>query len=226
MDFGRLVHALRRNWRILPIAAAIGALVGLAVAALWIKPAYTARATIMWEPHAEADPTDRSFLTQVDSIKLPVNLMEVRKRLKSKLTLDELKEKINLLFDGQSHLVVVEVTGDSAKGAARMANTTVEVFLDYQRRVGQARGSERLQATETDIEVATKQLGELRTQFEGFRKELGVSDFETELRAAITTAADLRRQSEMSSAEAATEAARQLTLQAEASKAPAHHEYI
>ena len=90
----------------------------------------------MWEPSAEAAPSDRSFLTQVDSIKLPVNLMEARKRLGSKLPLDEFKEKINLLFDGQSHLVVVEVTEGTGKGAARMANTVVEVFLDYQRRVG------------------------------------------------------------------------------------------
>ena len=95
VDLGRLIHALRRHWRVLPIACAIGALVGLAVASLLIKPSYTARATIMWEPKDSAAPTDRSFLTQVDSIKLPVNLMEVRTRLKSKVKLDDLKEKIN-----------------------------------------------------------------------------------------------------------------------------------
>ncbi len=221
VDIGRLVQALKRNWRVLPIAAAIGALVGLGVAALFIKPSYTARATIMWEPSAEAEPSDRSFLTQVDSIKLPVNLMEVRKRLKSKTSLDDLKEKINLLFDGQSHLVVVEVTESTGKGAARLANTTVEVFLDYQRRVGQARGRERLQAIETDLEVAQTQLAESRADFERFRKEVGVSDFALETKLAIEKAALLKQQSEISSADALTEDARQRKLIEEVGRAPA-----
>jgi uncharacterized protein involved in exopolysaccharide biosynthesis len=220
VDIGRLLHALKRNWRALPIAAAIGALVGLVVAALFIKPSYTARATIMWEPQADAQPSDRSFLTQVDSIKLPVNLMEARKRLGSKLTLDEFKEKINLLFDGQSHLVVVEVTEGTGKGAARMANTLVEVFLDYQRRIGQARGREHLQAIETDIEVAQKQLQQARDGFETFRKEVGVSDFALETKLAIEKTAQLKQQAEMSYTEALTEEARGRKLSEEVARTP------
>jgi uncharacterized protein involved in exopolysaccharide biosynthesis len=221
VDFGRLLHAIKRHWRALPIAAAIGALVGLAVAALLIKPSYTARATIMWEPSSNAEPSDRSFLTQVDSIKLPVNLMEVRKRVASKLRLDELKEKINLLFDGQSHLVVVEVTEPTGKGAAKLANTTVDVFLEYQRKVGMARGRERLQAIETDIEVAQKQLAEAREGFEIFRKEVGVSDFAVETKLAIENVDRLNQAAEMSNTEALTEKARQLKLTEEVSHAPA-----
>jgi uncharacterized protein involved in exopolysaccharide biosynthesis len=220
IDIGRLLHALKRHWRALPIAAAVGALVGLVVAALWIKPSYTARATIMWEPSAEAAPSDRSFLTQVDSIKLPVNLMEARKRLGSKLPLDEFKEKINLLFDGQSHLVVVEVTESSGKGAARMANTVVEVFLDYQRRVGQSRGREHLQAIETDIDVAQKQLQTARDGFETYRKEIGVSDFSIETKSAITNLEDLKRQAALSNTEVLTEDARAEKFREEVKRAP------
>jgi uncharacterized protein involved in exopolysaccharide biosynthesis len=220
IDIGRLLHALKRHWRALPIAAAVGALVGLVVAALWIKPSYTARATIMWEPSAEAAPSDRSFLTQVDSIKLPVNLMEARKRLGSKLPLDEFKEKINLLFDGQSHLVVVEVTEGTGKGAARMANTVVEVFLDYQRRVGQSRGREHLQAIETDIDVAQKQLQTARDGFETYRKEIGVSDFSIETKSAITNLEDLKRQAAQSNTEVLTEDARAQKFQEEVHRAP------
>ncbi|HKP64677.1 MAG TPA: Wzz/FepE/Etk N-terminal domain-containing protein [Polyangiales bacterium] len=220
VDFGRLLQAIKRNWRALPIAAAIGALVGLGVAALLIKPSYTSRATIMWEPSSNAEPSDRSFLTQVDSIKLPVNLMEVRKRIGSKARLDELKEKINLLFDGQSHLVVVEVTEPTGKGAAKLANTTVEVFLEHQRKVGMARGRERLQAIETDIEVAQKQLAESREGFESFRKEVGVSDFALETKLAIEKAAKLKQEAEQSNAEAASEEARQRKLSDEVGRVP------
>ena len=70
VDAGRLLQALRRHWRVIPTAVAAGALIGLAVAMLLIKPTYTAKATLLWEPPSDAEPSDRSFLTQVDSIKL------------------------------------------------------------------------------------------------------------------------------------------------------------
>jgi uncharacterized protein involved in exopolysaccharide biosynthesis len=147
--------------------------------------------------------------------------MEARKRLGSKLSLDDFKEKINLLFDGQSHLVVVEVTEGTGKGSARLANTLVEVFLDYQRRIGQARGREHLQAIETDIEVAQKQLQQARDGFETFRKEVGVSDFTLETKLAIEQVSVLKQQQAMSSTEALTEEARQRKLSEEFARAPA-----
>jgi uncharacterized protein involved in exopolysaccharide biosynthesis len=212
VDFGRLVQALRRHWRVIPTCVAIGGLLGLAVAALFVKPSYTARATILWEPSASADPSDRSFLTQVDSIKLTSNLKEVRRRLHLKPTTDEFKEKLNLLFDGQSHLVVLEATDTSAKGAAQLANTTVDVFLDYQRSIGRDRGSEHLKRLESDILASQAQLKNVREAYDAFRRELGVSDFEVELKLALQKVADLKQQMELSGADALTEEARQRQL--------------
>ncbi len=222
IDFGRLTHAVGRHWKYIPIAVAIGALVGLVYAALMIQPDYSARATILWEPPGTGDgePSDRSFLTQVDSIKLPVNLMEVRRRLKMKMGLDTLKDKINLLFDADSHLVQVEVTDRSGKNAAALANSTIDVFLEYQRRVGRARGEEHLQAIEADIEVAQAQLKNARDAYDAFRKQMGVSDFQLETKLAIEKASQLKQQADISVAEALTEEARQRQLNEEASQAP------
>ena len=124
VDTGRLLQALRRHWRVVPTAVAAGALVGLAVAMLLIKPSYTAKTTLLWEPPSDAEPSDRSFLTQVDSIKLTSNMQEVKRRLRSKAKVEELKEKINLLFDGQSHLVVIERWYDKNTSATVLANST------------------------------------------------------------------------------------------------------
>lgn len=221
VDLGRLVRAVVRHWKYIPIAGALGAAVGLIVAALAIKPSYSARATILWEPPDDATLSERSFLTQVDSIKLPVNLMEARRRLKARISLDNLKEKVNLLFDDDSHLVVVEVTDADGKRASTLANTMVDVFLEHQRRVGRARGEEHLQAIEADIEVAQAQLKNARDAYDAFRKQIGVSDFALETKLAIEKTAALKQQADLSVAEALTEEARQRQLSEEAHHQPA-----
>lgn len=219
VDTGRLLQALRRHWRVIPTAVAAGALIGLAVAMLLIKPTYTAKSTILWEPPSTAEPSDRSFLTQVDSIKLTSNLQEVKRRLRSKATIEELKEKINLLFDGQSHLVVIEATDGSAKGAVLFANTVADVFLAYQRSIGSDRGSEHVKRFDADINAATQQLTSAREAYDKFREELGVlSDFDTELKLWVGKVAEFKQQMVMSSTESQTEAARQVKLAQEAAK--------
>jgi uncharacterized protein involved in exopolysaccharide biosynthesis len=221
VDTGRITQALRKHWRWIPTSVAVGALVGLAIAALLIKPSYTAKATILWEPPAEADPSDRSFLTQVDSIKLSSNLKEVRRRLHLKGSIDDLKEKINLLFDGQSHLVVLEATAGTAKAATALANTTVDVFLDYQRSIGRDRGSEHLKHLDADALAAQAQMRNDTQVYDVFRKEIGVADYEAELKLALTKVAELKQQLELSGAEVLTEDARQRQLTEEAAHAPA-----
>lgn len=209
VDAGRLFTAIRRHWRVIPTAVAAGALLGLAIAALLVKPSYTAKATLLWEPPSDADPSDRSFLTQVDSIKLASNLKEVKRRLKSKNTVDELKEKINLLFDGQSHLVVIEATDTTSKGAVNLANTVVDVFINYQRTIGRDRGSERLRRIDADIAAAQSQLKAAQDAYDAFRREIGVSDFEVELRLALQKVDALKQQIETSRVEASTESAKE-----------------
>jgi uncharacterized protein involved in exopolysaccharide biosynthesis len=221
VDTGRLLQALRRHWRVIPTAMAIGALIGLGVAALFIKPSYTAKTTVLWEPPADADPSDRSFVTQVDSIKLTSNLKEVKRRLKSKLSVDDLKEKINLLFDGQSHLVQVEATDSSSKGAVALANTVVDVFLDYQRSIGRDRGSEHLKRIDADIIAAQAQFKSAQEAYDAFRNELGVADFEVELKLALQKVADLKSEIEKADADIATETAREQSMSALAASQPA-----
>jgi uncharacterized protein involved in exopolysaccharide biosynthesis len=220
VDLGRLIQALRRHWRVIPTCVAIGALAGLAAAALFVKPSYTARATILWEPSASADPSDRSFLTQVDSIKLASNLKEVKRRLKLKPSVDDIKEKLNLLFDGQSHLVVVEATDTTSKGSVQLANTTVDVFLDYQRSIGRDRGSEHLKRLDGDILASQAQLRNARESYDVFRRELGVADFEVELKLQLQKVSDLKQQIELSGADAMTEEARQRSMNQEVRSQP------
>jgi uncharacterized protein involved in exopolysaccharide biosynthesis len=223
VDVGRLMQAMRRHWRVIPTAVAAGALIGLAVAMLLIKPSYTAKATLLWEPPSDAEPSDRSFLTQVDSIKLTSNMQEVKRRLRSKLTVDELKEKINLLFDGQSHLVVIEATDATSKGALIFANTVADVFLAYQRSIGHDRGSEHVKRIDADVVASALQLRKAREAYDQFRQEIGVlSDFDTELKLAVANVATFKQQVEQSGADVDIESARQAKLSQEVSRQPAN----
>jgi uncharacterized protein involved in exopolysaccharide biosynthesis len=204
---------------VIPTAVAAGALIGLAVAMLLIKPTYTAKTTLLWEPPSDAEPSDRSFLTQVDSIKLTTNIQEVKRRLRSKASVEELKEKINLLFDGQSHLVVIETTDGSAKGAVLFSNTVADVFLAYQRSIGSDRGSEHVKRIDADIAASALQLRTAREAYDKFRQEIEVlSDFDTELKLAVQKVADFKQQLVLSGAESQTEIARQAKLAQEAAK--------
>jgi len=213
-------RALRRYWAVIPMSMAASVLVGLGVAMLWIKPSYTARATILWEPHSDGDATDRNFLTQVDSIKLASNLQEVKRRLRSTASVEDLKDKVKLLFDGQSHLVAVETTDATAAGAQRFASTVVDVFLDYQRSIGRDRGSEHLRRVEADLNAAQAQLEVARKQYDAFRDELGVADYETELKLALSKVAELKHSIETNDTEVDTETARQAQLSAELTRQP------
>ncbi|HEY2735908.1 MAG TPA: hypothetical protein VGI70_18050, partial [Polyangiales bacterium] len=160
------------------------------------------------------------FLTQVDSIKLTSNLKEVKHRLHLKQSVDDIKEKLNLLFDGQSHLVVVEATDPTSKGSVQLANTTVDVFLDYQRSIGRDRGSEHLKRLDGDILASQAQLRNARESYDVFRRELGVADFEVELKLALQKVSDIKQQIELSGAEAMTEEARQRSMSQEALRQP------
>lgn len=217
VDHGRLLKALRRSWRIIPTAVLTGALLGLLAAILLMKPAYTAKSTLMWEPESQQS-SDRAFTTRADSIKLASNLREVKRRLKISDSLEDLSKKISVVFDSQSHLVTVEAEDATAKGAALLAQTTVNVFLDSLRGIGHDRGSEQLGTYTEDLKVAEDQLLATRIEYDKFRTANGVSDYDAELKASLTRVSEITKDLQLAEAEISTEAVRAQTLSVEGSK--------
>lgn len=217
VDLGRVLHDVLRYWRIIPIVGALAAVAGVVYASVvTVETTYTARAAILWEGKGSR----QELVTQVDSIELPSNLAEVRRRLKLKTSIEKLRERISLAFDRDSLLVMINAEGPSAKESADLANTLVEVFLEYQKGVQRAQREENLQMVEADLQVAQVNLTNAREAQATFKKQLGVVDFSTEREIALQQALNMKEQAEMALRSSQAEDARGKKLSEEAKRRP------
>src|SRR5689334_10883312 len=72
VDPGRLWLSVRRDLRWIPLGGAIWAVLGLAIALLFIKHTYKSEAVLVWEPKPEAGHVEeRQLATEAGSLKLP-----------------------------------------------------------------------------------------------------------------------------------------------------------
>jgi len=217
VDLGRVLHEVLRYWRVVPIVGALAAVAGVVYASVTtIENTYTARAAILWEGKGSR----QQLVTQVNSVKLPVNLAEVRRRLKLNTSIDKLRERISLSFDRDSLLVVVNAEAPSARDSAELANTLVKVFLEYQKRVERAQREEHLQLIEADLQVAQVNLANAREAQATFNKQLGLVDFSTERQQALEQALNMKEEAEKALRSAEAEEARSRKLAAEAKRRP------
>lgn len=135
VDPRRLLTALSRGRRII-IAAGVLGLIGGAVLAKTVVPRqYAAAASVIWEPAPpllgeELRPDARELRTLVDSIKVPGNVAETRRRLALPVAIDALGSKIDVSSSDKSNLVSVEATWNDPEVAPQIANTLVDVFLE------------------------------------------------------------------------------------------------
>ncbi|MDD9941130.1 MAG: Wzz/FepE/Etk N-terminal domain-containing protein [Myxococcales bacterium] len=204
VDLGRLLSDLGQRWRLIPVVAAIALVAGVAYAHRTVQMLYKTRTALLYEGKGGRE----ELITLVDSITLRANIKEVKRRLKSKSSLKDLLKRINVQFDTDSHLVVVSTEANTGKKAAKLANTTVEVFLDYQRRVFRDQMEERQGAIETDLAAAKVRVRNRREAYDTFRREVGVGDFKTAHKVALEQAVTMRQKAELAAAAAQTEAAR------------------
>lgn len=193
VDPGRLVLSVKRDWRWIPLAAAIWAALGLLVAFLFITHSYLAETVLVWEPKTEDNrPDERLLATEAGSLTLPGAIRKIRQRLKLGIPLETLTKQIEITHDSRSNLVKVGATGPTARDAAVLANTVVQVFLESQTEVVRARAEDSQRALEKDIKATQTKLDQARAAYDKFRTENGVSDIEQETRAAIDNIGKLK----------------------------------
>lgn len=212
VEIGRLVQSLvRRKW-ILIAGALAGLLAGVIIAKVIVPRTYRSRAVIEWEPAQLGDaarpPDVRELRTLVDSVKLPTNLAEVRRRLGISATLDQLGERLEVTFDANSNIVTVAAEAPEASEAAELADTVVAVFMEHQSALEQTRREEQVEGLRADLTKARNSLAQARGEYDRFRREAGVADLSIERQQAIELAASLRAQAEMAEADAQAQNAR------------------
>ncbi len=211
VDLRRLVIAVRRQWRWLAFAAVVGAVAGVILAKTVAKRVYSSTAAIVWEP---TDPNERRdvFNTLVDSIMLPGNVTEVRRRLKMKAPIESIARAVEVYADQRSNVVTIEATSPKDHGAADLANTVVAVFIDHCLSLDRLRAEEAVNELERNLDITRAALKAARDTYDTFRRDNHVSDVSTETQMAIEAAANLRSQAEAARIESEAEAARAQAL--------------
>jgi uncharacterized protein involved in exopolysaccharide biosynthesis len=203
VDPGRLLLSVKRDWRWIPLAAAIWAALGLLVAFLFITHTYLSQTVLVWEPKGSDSgrPDERLLATEAGSLKLPGAIRKIRQRLKLAVPVDTLQKQIEVLFDTRSNLVTVEATGPSARDATVLANTVVQVFLETQTDIARSRAQESQKALEGDIKVAQAKLDQARNLYDAFRAENGISDITQETGLAVANISELKANQQQARAE-------------------------
>lgn len=176
VDIGRLLQDLLQRWRVIPVIAAVATVAGVIYAQQTVRAVYKAQTVMLYEGTKARE----ELITLVDSIKLPTNLEELRKRVPGLPPVKDLTDEIGVEFDPDSRLVVVRSQADGSKKVATLANTVVDVFLEYQARVARTQLQEQLRGVEAAIEAARVAAGNAQEQYDAFNKNVGVGDYADE----------------------------------------------
>lgn len=219
----RLRRALWRARLWIFVALVAGAAVAVPVARRLAPLEYLARASFLWEaPIGTANPDGdaRALRTMIDSVELPPNLAEVRRRLKLPKTLPEIGGSVEVVAEEGSNLVLVTARDGSPTRAARVANTLIEVFLESRRAYEAKRRRENVRVVGEDLQRARRELEVARARYDAFRREHGITDLAIDTQQAIDAAANLRAAAELAHADALAEEARTKALRSEAKRLP------
>ncbi len=199
LDFARLIRALRSGWKILLTVAIVGAALGYTVPKFLMPRDWLSRSQLVYEgmpvekdgeTSIEADPRD--LRTIVDSVKLPTNLKRVQEEVGESGPLNLFAERIDVSFDELSNLITISAFSDTSDGAAQLANTMVDVFIEHRETVDRERLRKASKKIESDLEMAEAAVNESRKRYKRFRDEHGIIDLTVEREQAIKDAADYR----------------------------------
>lgn len=223
MDPARLRQAFwRARWGI-AATVLLSVVVAIPAAKKLAPHDYLARASFLWErPPSTEDPAGdaRALRTMIDSVELPTNLAEVRRRLKIPRTLPEIGASVRVTTEPSSNLVLVTAQDTEPRRAAAVANTLVEVFLARQRAHEQTRREGDVENLGADLARARAELQEARRRYDAFRTEHGVTDLSLDTQRAIESAANLRAAAELARADASAEETRARSLRDQAHRLP------
>ncbi|MBN9685642.1 MULTISPECIES: GumC family protein [unclassified Corallococcus] len=190
----RIARVLRRGWRVIAGVFLAGTLLSVALAKTVVPREFTARTVLLWEPvHVSAVTSpEREIQTLMDTLKLPNNLEELRKRARLPMTLDALARRLDIAVARDSNILTLSAIADSPEEASRLADMMTRVFLDSRRDSERTRAEQQLQALTSEVDKVQAQLEEARAQYDRFRGETGIADLTLDRQAAIEEAARLR----------------------------------
>jgi uncharacterized protein involved in exopolysaccharide biosynthesis len=218
----RIARVLRRRWRGLAGSLVVGLLLGVLVAKTLVPREFTARTILVWEPprgRTVANP-EREIRTLMDTLKLPSNLQELRRRTNLPLALDALARRVDISVARDSNILTLSATADSPEEAVWLSDTMSQVFLDSRRASERARSEAQLEALGEEVSQVQAQLDEARARYDRFRQEHGFTELTLDRQAALEEATLLRTELNRSRIEAESSDARAALLRQAALEQP------
>jgi uncharacterized protein involved in exopolysaccharide biosynthesis len=192
VDPRRLVRALRSARRWIGVVVCVATVLGAVLGKFVIGKTYVATATILWQPPAAARAdAARELATLSQSVKLPANLQRVRDLVSRGDSVDVVGKRVDVQLGDQSMLIGVKAQEKSAELAAKLANATVDVFIDSQKDLAADRLKDVAAALRQSLAQSETALGDARTSYDDFRRTNRVADFSQDVQASIAELARL-----------------------------------
>jgi uncharacterized protein involved in exopolysaccharide biosynthesis len=225
----RVLRAIRRGrWWLLG-AATIGVIAGALIAKFVVRHVYEASASMRFEgvaaldDEAEGDMHDarRDLPSRLESLRREAVLREVRTRMEMpRVSLAQMQTFFNNTQDAESGLVTITGHSSTPDGAARMANTIVEVFIEHERERRRQEIEAAILSLDERIRGAQAEIEAARARYDAFRAQHGVTDLTTEQESALKQATDRRAEADLAHAEIAALEARVAQLREEVRRTP------
>ena len=156
-----LLIGLLRRWKILAIFFVVSIALGLFAGIKFGTRTYEAETVMLYTPEEGTEEglgRTPPLATQIQMVKIPSNLEEVRERLRLPTSLKALGRACRVLVERKTSLVFIRATWDSAKEVAAITNTLRDVFIANQVRLAK--------------ENAGRDLRDLEARFKKVRSKL------------------------------------------------------
>jgi Mrp family chromosome partitioning ATPase len=130
---------------------------------------WEAETTLLYKQEEEIK-TNQTYplFTRLNMVKVQPNLEETRKRLNLGIQLPTLGQACDVLAQKSSDLMIIRARWDSAEGAAKVANTLRNVFLENQRRIRNDEATNRIHDLEERLEQVRSQWKKANTALQEF----------------------------------------------------------
>ncbi len=184
IDARTLLVGLYRRRKLLILTLVVAPLLGALAGLVLGKRTYQAETVMLFQPSLWArggTGEAPSLRTAINMVKLESNLEETRRRLQLSTTLTSLASSVEVQVQKETTLLALRARSDSPQGAARLANTLRDVYLETQVRVRQSDARRQLSDLEGRLKAVQERLSAADAALQKYVADNRIVDLDKEL---------------------------------------------
>jgi len=180
-----LLIGLLRRWKILAIFFVVSIALGLFAGIKFGTRTYEAETVMLYAPEEGTEEglgRTPPLATQIQMVKIPSNLEEVRERLKLPTSLKALGRACRVWVERKTSLVFIRATWDSAKEVAAITNMLRDVFIANQVRLAKENAGRDLRDLDARFKKVRSQLLDADGRLQKFITTNKIVDLDMEVK--------------------------------------------